>query len=75
MTLQRSQKVLDFRSRVERAAQYGRPEDAFEVHLPIAEWEDLGEPDQITVTVEPGDRLNDNPAVPNEAWQDDVGGR
>jgi hypothetical protein len=27
--------------------------------LPIPDWAELGEPQQITVTIEPGDRLND----------------
>lgn len=26
--------------------------------LPVADWHDLGEPDTITVTIEPGDKLN-----------------
>ena len=28
------------------------------VDLPTADWEDLGRPDTITVTIEPGDHLN-----------------
>jgi hypothetical protein len=28
------------------------------VELPVADWLDMGEPDVITVTVEPGDLLN-----------------
>ena len=27
--------------------------------LPAADWHDLGDPDAITVTIEPGDKLND----------------
>ena len=29
------------------------------IELPTADWVDLGRPDQITVTIEPGDKLNE----------------
>lgn len=29
------------------------------VTIALADWDDLGQPDQLTVTIEPGDRLND----------------
>lgn len=28
------------------------------VTITLADWDDLGQPDQLTVTIEPGDRLN-----------------
>jgi hypothetical protein len=28
------------------------------VYLPLEVWREMGEPDSVTVTVEPGDRLN-----------------
>jgi len=30
------------------------------VRIDVAAWHDLGEPDVITVTIEPGDRLNED---------------
>jgi len=77
----RTRKVLRFRSRVERVVQYGRPEDDFATHLTVADWEDLGRPDEITVTVEPGDQLNNEARLDSEAialakvWQDAVDGK
>lgn len=29
-----------------------------ELHMPFGKWEEMGRPTEITVTVEPGDKLN-----------------
>lgn len=33
--------------------------DGIFVTIPEGKWHDLGDPDELTVTIEPGDRLND----------------
>lgn len=66
MEITKTTKILAFRSRVDQQIQYGRPEDRFEVNMPAGAWRDLGEPDQITVTVEPGDRLNPATVQPGQ---------
>lgn len=35
--------------------------------IPMDKWRDMGEPDVITVTVQPGDRLNDEPREDDSA--------
>jgi hypothetical protein len=30
----------------------------YEVILPRSQWDEMGEPDTITITIEPGDKLN-----------------
>lgn len=37
------------------------PDDyhVFELKIPTVMWKDMGEPETITVTVEPGDKLNE----------------
>lgn len=65
MEITKTTKVLNFRSRVDGQVQYGRPEDRFEVNMPSDLWNLMDEPDQITVTVERGDRMNTEPVRVN----------
>jgi hypothetical protein len=49
---------------VERVA-FGSPSDErYYLCFPRREWRDMGKPDQITVTIEPGDRLNEASGEP-----------
>ena len=41
---------------------FTQPETRQQVTIWTEKWEDLGRPLQITITIEPGDRLNDDPS-------------
>lgn len=56
----RSQVLLDFTERAAEVVYFDLAdmEYPFGIALPIWRWRELGEPYQITVTIEPGDMLN-----------------
>lgn len=63
--LSRSRSLLDFFGAEGNVVDYAKkPEDMDDTHLrririTRALWEELRKPDQITVTIEPGDKLNE----------------
>lgn len=50
--------VLEFLWRIDEKVAYGDEEQRYWYIDPGA-WEDMGKPEKITLTIEPGDRLND----------------
>ncbi len=52
-------KILHLISRVNDEVAFGRQEDLSNYAMTDEEWANLGEPTVITVSVEPGDKLND----------------
>lgn len=57
--LEKTRSVLHFRSQIGQTVRFGRPDDERGTILSALDWRDLGEPKEITVTIEPGDRLNE----------------
>lgn len=62
--LTKSRMVYDFDSTIDEVAIYFHisDEDTGEsqvMDIPVDKYNDLGQPDKITVTIEPGDLLND----------------
>lgn len=49
--------ILDFLWRVDNQVAYG-DEDGRNWMMGVLAWEDMGKPEKITVTIEPGDLLN-----------------
>lgn len=63
MTLEKSVRVLSWAQEDDGVVWFNdydedHPRDEFQVQMPAAVWTDFGEPCQITLTIEPGDRLN-----------------
>lgn len=61
-TLLKTQRVLDHSMRTDHHVSFSSPDDTMDrltfVAIANEVWEDLGKPECITVTVEPGDKLN-----------------
>lgn len=50
--------IADFAQVTFVATDDENPENARSVAFPVSVWEDMGSPDVVTLTVEPGDLLN-----------------
>jgi hypothetical protein len=56
-----ARRVLDLGDQVDDAVSFtsgDEDEAATELWIPATDWVDLGQPDQVTVTIRPGDTLN-----------------